>query len=100
MSSKLKRNVLFWGLCIPTRLYLARRGDDKVLRSVAAVVAYRWLSGLENGHEGVFGGEAFWADERPLHGLLWGAYAVSGRNSFLYADTALGVLNWGSHYLT
>ena len=100
MVSVTTRNVLFWSVCIPTRLYLASRGDDPTLRLIAAVVSYRWMSDLENGHEGLFGGRAFWADERPLHGLLWGAYAVTGRSAFLYADTIVGIFNWAHHYLT
>ena len=95
----MKRQLLFWSLCVPLRLYLAARGNDRLLRMFAGVVAYRWLSGLENGHEGAFGGRAFWADERPLHGLLWGSYAVTGQSGFLYADTAVGVVNWSSEYL-
>ena len=94
------RGFLFWGVCIPVRLSLARRGDDPLLRAAAAVIGYRWLSGQQNGPEGVFGGVAFWADDRPVHGMLWSAYAASGRNEFLYADTAFGALNWAMQYLS
>ena len=94
-----QRKALFWLVCIPTRLYLASRGNDPLLRGFAVVVATRWLRGLEVGNEGVLGGTAFWADERPLHGVLWGGYAATGNNGFLYADTAFGAVNWVSHYL-
>jgi len=93
------RALLFWGVCIPTRIYLASRGNDPLLRAAAVLVSYRWLSGLEGGHEGAFGGPAFWADERPIHGALWGAYALSGASGFLWADTVFGGVNWVSHIL-
>lgn len=93
------RAVLFWGVCIPLRAYLASRGNDPYLRVAASVLAYRWLSGLENGHVGAFGGPAFWADERPLHGALWGAYAVTGNSTWLWADVTVGGVNWVSHYV-
>lgn len=92
------RALLFWGVCLPTRAYLASRGNDPVVRAFAAVVSYRWLSGLERARTGAFGGPAFWADQRPLHGALWGSYALSGASGFLWADTALGALVWLNHY--
>ena len=99
LTSK-QRAALFWGVCTPLRFYMARNGDgNPYVRTAAAVIAYRWLSGLEDAHEGAFGGVAFWADERPLHGALWGAYAVSGQSSFLYADVGVGMLNWIGHYV-
>lgn len=96
------RALLFWGVCIPLRLYLATYGAFgrinflriNFLRAAALVVSYRWLSGAENSKVGFFGGKVWWAKERPLHGLLWGMYALSGRPVFLYLDTAFGALNW------
>ena len=96
---KAGRALVFWGVCIPTRMYLASRGNDPLLRAAATVISYRWLSGLEDGHEGAFGGPAFWADERPIHGILWGSYALSGVSWFLWADTVFGGVNWISHIL-
>ena len=91
----MRRAVLFWTICIPARVYLASRGDEPLLRAAAAVVAYRWLSGRESGHlVGFFGGPAWWADERPVHGALWAAYALSGSSNFLWVDTAFGAGNW------
>ena len=90
----MNRTALFWGVCIPMRVYLASRGNDPLLRTAAAVISYRWLSGLEDGDIGAFGGPAWWADERPLHGVLWGAYAATGISTFLWLDTAVGAGNW------
>lgn len=88
------RALLFWGVCIPTRAYLASLGDDPLLRMAAAVIAYRWLTGLEAAHVGAFGGPAWWADERPVHGALWGSYALTGTSGFLWGDLTLGAVNW------
>ena len=62
------RALLFWGVCIPLRLSLASLGNNTALRVFAAVVGARWLTGAEDSKVGRFGGPAFWADERPLHG--------------------------------
>lgn len=85
------RALLFWTVCIPLRLTLARYPPPRV---VALLIGGRWLTGAEVTHEGFFGGEAFWADERPIHGALWTAFAVSGDQRFLLADAAFGAVNW------
>ena len=91
------RAVIFWGVCIPLRTYLSTLGDVAFLRLFAAVIGYRWVRGYENGDEGVFGGPAWWADERVAHGTLWMAYAVTGNSNWLKSDVLLGALNWFSH---
>lgn len=92
------RNALFFGVCIPLRTALAVYEPRKpLLRAFAAVIGYRWLAGLENGDEGMFGGPVWWAEERLHHGLLWAAYALSGDARALKADVALGLLNWVTH---
>jgi len=90
---QLTRALLFWGVCIPLRLTIATNAGT-LTRVFAAVIGTRWLAGLENGNEGLFGGPAWWADERPAHGALWSAYALTGARQFLFADTAFGALNW------
>ena len=87
------RALLFWGVCIPTRLALAQSGSP-LTRLAASVISYRWLMGLEDSHTGFFGGPVWWADQRAAHGVLWGVYAMSGDTRVLYADTALGAANW------
>ena len=91
------RNLLFWGVCIPTRVFLASRGNDPVVRAGAGVVSYRWLTGSVSNHIGFFGGHVWWADERPIHGILWGLYAATGDSRFLWTNTAFGALNWVFH---
>jgi len=88
------RALLFWGVCIPLRTALAHVGDSGPLRVFAAVIGSRWVMGLENGDEGLFGGPAWWKEERPVHGALWLAYAGTGNARFLKADVAFGAANW------
>ena len=89
------RELLFWAVCIPVRygLYLYARTSSVLLRAFAAVVGTRWLLGYENGNEGFFGGPAWWARSRPLHGALWLGYAATDRASLLLYDVYLGVAN-------
>jgi hypothetical protein len=92
-----QRTLAFWGVCIPTRLYIATLARDTkykdVLRVAAALVAATWLSGMTK-RVGFFGGRAWWSEERRLHGALWGAYALVGDWRFLLADVLFGAGNW------
>jgi hypothetical protein len=92
--SKDQRALLFWTVCIPLRSYLATRGDNAYLRLFAALIGVRWMLGYENGDEGMFGGPAWWADDRHLHGILWTGYSLTGDSRWLKADTAYGAINW------
>lgn len=91
------RAKLFWRVCIPTRAAIAlvaMRHNPRALRLAALVIGARWVLGLENGHEGYFGGPVWWAEERGAHGALWTAYALCGDGRLLALDTALGAGNW------
>ena len=90
------RALLFWGVCFPTRLAIARVAyeGNSTLRLASAAVAFAWLTGSVSTTTGSFGGPAFWADERPIHGALWGAYTVTGDYRFLLADATFGAINW------
>ena len=94
MVSKSPRAVLFWSVCIPVRSVLATQGNRPALRAAAVVIATRWLAGLEDASKGFFGGKAWWADQRPLHGALWGMYAATGNDIWLKADVATAIVNW------
>jgi len=90
------RALLFWAVCMPVRAAIcvrAARGEP-ALRALAAVIGGRWVLGMERGTVGRFGGPAWWAEERPVHGVLWSAYAVTGASHFLVADTVFGAVNW------
>tara|TARA_Y100000748_G_C15489770_1_gene486072 strand:- start:300 stop:602 length:303 start_codon:yes stop_codon:yes gene_type:complete len=91
------RALLFWAVCVPTRYYIATV-DVPEKRLAALIVAMRWLLGYEDGHVGFFGGEAWWANERKLHGMFWAAYAATGVSTYLLADVWLGAFNWIIHY--
>ena len=69
-------------------------GDVPLLRVFAIVIGSRWVLGEEMGVEGAFGGPAWWARDRPLHGALWLGYAATGNSGWLKADTLYGVQSW------
>jgi hypothetical protein len=90
------RELLFWLGCIPTRSYITYRSSIKdewndTIRVGAFVIAW-WLFGMETGTVGRFGGPAFWAPLRPVHGALWGMYAMTNDWRFLAGDTGLAVV--------
>ena len=92
-----QRAKLFWGVCIPLRSAIAcyaLKGRRAWLQWAALVIGGRWVLGFENGDEGVFGGAAWWAEERPVHGGMWLLYAGTGNGMWLVADTAYGACNW------
>lgn len=96
-----ERALLFWLVCMPTRTLIAaaalQRTHDVPLRLGASIIGYRWLVGMESEHVGAFGGPAWWAEERALHGAMWAVYAVTGRGEFLVADTVFGAYNWATN---
>ena len=49
---------------------------------------------------GFFGGHAWWAPYRKLHGALWGLYALTADALYLYADTLAGLLFGASMAVT
>jgi hypothetical protein len=95
-TDKLNRALIFWSVCIPVRTFISYKAMKHTwLRAPAALIAYMWLSGSHSDAvEGAFGGHAWWAEERPVHGLAWGAYAATGMWEFLALDTAGGAINW------
>ena len=95
MPSAQTRALIFWTVCIPSRLVLAANSQDShIIRAAALVIGGRWVLGLENGSIGFFGGPAWWADERALHGVLWLLYAGTGESKYLWVDTAFGAANF------
>ena len=58
-----QRTLAFWGVCIPTRLYIATLAREKhtIMRVAAALVAANWLSGGVIKSVGFFGGRAWWS---------------------------------------
>ena len=97
--SPTSRAAVFWGICIPVRLYIVQlvRSGQAWIRVPASYIAWQWLSGRQVGDEGVFGGVAWWAEERTTHGVMWGAYALTGMWHALALDTAYGAFNWFIH---
>lgn len=89
-----QRGALFWLACLPTRWWLATRGNVPALRVFATYIGLRWLFGKFDDERGQLGGPVWWADERALHGMLWSAYAFTGQQAYLQVDVAAGALNW------
>ena len=94
-----RRRALFLFMCMPLRLCIAAyAGQGPVMRTGAAVIGGRWLLGYEKGTIGVFGGPAWWKEERGVHGVLWTSYAITGNSQYLWIDAVFGALNWLDHY--
>ena len=73
------RFLLFLLGCIPARAgiaYLAATFPNPIFGLVAAIVALTWLTKSFPSH-GFFGGNAWWADLRPIHAMLYLMYAAS-----------------------
>ena len=92
-----RRDLMFWWGCIPTRLalayYASMTEDAEMLRIGAAAVGATWALGFMDDREtGFAGGDVWWADDRPIHGALWLAYAATGHEAALLADVAYAVV--------
>ncbi len=90
----IERATLFWLVCVPVRLFLATRGNNMLIRALGLLIGTRWVLGLETGEVGALGGRVWWGEERRLHGFLWLGYAVTGNDTWIRADLAVGILNW------
>jgi|TARA_B100000073_G_scaffold210624_2_gene174964 hypothetical protein len=88
------RALAFWGVCIPLRTWLSTLGDVPILRAFALYTGWRWLAGLNDSRRGFFGGRAWWASARPVHGVLWSLYGATGKALFLKIDTLFGATLW------
>jgi hypothetical protein len=92
---------MFWLLCIPTRIAVAwtakvgSREVTDVMRAAALIPAGVWLSGmLDDKVVGEAGGKVWWGDVRPLHGALYGFFALTGDYRSLVFDVFLGAGTW------
>ena len=87
------RKLMFWLVCIPTRSALAYVAARHDVRPLTALIGAQWLLGLPTGerkHRGAFGGRAWWADRRAVHGALFAGHAATGKPIFLWLDVLLG----------
>lgn len=91
--SPAERAAVFWAVCVPTRGLLLAHADRVWVRAFATAASVMWLT-QDMGHIGAFGGVAWWADARPVHGVLWGLYALSGARALLGVDLLYGTLRW------
>ena len=99
------RAAVFWLVCIPTRTALALTAKtvqpnsegQRLLRLGATCISAMWVTGQVMNVEGAFGGRAWWANQRRLHGVMFGGYALTGDWRWLASDAALGACNWLIH---
>ena len=99
------RGLLFWGVCLPARFAIYRLAktfstDEHpnkrlLLRAGAGIFSCAWLY-IYGTHTNktFFGGDAWWADKRPIHASMYGFYAVTGRYQSLLADVILAAVFW------
>lgn len=94
--------VVTFAVCIAVRTLiaaLAGRHDSPVFRQCAWAIAFSFAllyatgirkTGLEvnNGK----GGTIWWNALRPLHALMWGAFAATGNATWLFLDVVVGML--------
>jgi hypothetical protein len=86
MNNDQKRLVLFLGGCMTSRFFvtwLASRATSIHLQMMGAVAmfiaagfTYIWLTNSRKTGAEVFGAPIWWNSLRPIHALLWGAFAV------------------------
>jgi len=111
MDVKTKRALLF-SVCLATRLalawaaykyyaYLPYMGALALLPAAGFLLIY--AGGLRRTGAEVFGGRIWWNDLRPVHGLLYAAFAVLAlarvRHAWvlLLADVAIGAAAFAAH---
>lgn len=113
------RKILFWALCVPSRIALALvigllLKHSRALSIVGAVllllVSLSFLSfvvGFRRRETGFFQGKAYWAPVRPIHALMYlfasilcfvGGEATSYAGVVLGADVAVGISTWLINY--
>lgn len=86
-----KKTMLFWLGCMPARLALALNIEklSPTLQLATIIPGIVWLTGMYKSSIGFFGGYAWWAQLRPLHGALWVLYAATKDKRWLLLDTSL-----------
>lgn len=105
MTPLQRRALLFLGACIPSRIAFtvwSAKSQNPLLGALALLPAvgffYFYLSGSRPTGAEVGGDVIWWNRLRPLHGILWGIFAVAALSGkpwawkILAVDTVLGVL--------
>ena len=82
-----ERAMLFWTVCIPSRLVMAAL----VPRYVSLCVTL-WWAVFEDSEVGFFGGVAWWAPLRRWHAAHYAWHALTGDRRALVLDSVLAVV--------
>jgi hypothetical protein len=92
--------LLFWLVCIPTRLAIALVADRAVDRTLhriaAAALCGSWMR-VES-KVGFFGGKAWWSQLRPYHIAAFGLFALFDEPLYLYLDAVIGAVAYVHQY--
>ncbi len=115
MKDLQKRFLLFLIGCIGVRVLFvisARNNPDylPIMGLLALIPAlgfmYIYMNDLRKTGTEVFGDEIWWNNLRPVHGLLYGLFAITALNKqsyawiFLLIDVLIGLSSWlYYHYL-
>lgn len=110
MQNLQKRLLLFLFVCIPTRLlfvYIAKNTPPSFLPLLGYLAllpaigfAYLFLSGTRTSGPETFGEKIWWNNLRPIHALLYFAFAynailkVQCAWTYLFADVIIGILSF------
>ncbi len=105
----IRRPILFLGLCMTVRLgltFLARKYPETASQyawmAIIPVIGWLWIyfvSGRDTGPE-VFGDKIWWNYLRPVHAILWSAFAYMSYTGHemawmaLFIDTLIGFTGW------
>ncbi len=114
MTTLQKRLALFLVGCIGTRalfVYLAKIASPQILQylgylALLPAIGFIYIYATDSRKTGpeVFGDKIWWNSLRPIHGLLYGAFAVSAIYGygnawyFLLADVIIGLASFLVHH--
>ncbi len=116
MTDLQKRILLFLFGCIGVRslfVYLAKIADPTMLQylgylALLPAIGFIYIYATDSRKTGpeVFGDKIWWNSLRPMHGLLYGAFAVSAIYGygnawyFLLADVIIGLVSFLIFHVT
>lgn len=114
MNTIYKRFLLFLIGCIGTRLfftYMAKNSNLRVLKYMGYLALlpaigfmYLYLTGSRKTGAEVFGGQIWWDSLRPIHSVLYFAFAYNAINAnknawiILLADVLFGLASFLVHH--
>ena len=102
MYSTTSRKALLFTVCVPLRFVIGTlrflSQYNHVLRLIAGLVSANWILGRFSSPRGFFGGPVRWAEDRLMHGILWGRFSITGLGELLMTGAIFGLLNALTQY--